>query len=393
MRPNILIVDPDKDHSAKVCDVLSERGMPYRALIASDREEALDYLASLPVVAVVCEAELPSGSGVGFLAYVRNKYPNAVRILITSKPTLRQATAAINDAGVSRLLEKPTEPRVLIAALMAEVPPAPPTHSGQLSLSGAFDNALARLWLATQPIVSYSERRIVAYEALVRSEEPGLRHPNELFALAGAVGRTADLEHAIWEHAAKLVEQLPAEASLFVNIEAESLDDAHLFDAESPLSLVAERVILELTEHGHVQDLDTAKARLAALRELGFRVAIDDFGAGQSGLNTVATLAPDVVKFDMGLIQGIESDPAKVRIVQSMCAACEALGIATICEGVEDPEQLGFLECSRYLQGYLFAVPGKPFPRVIWPEPVSGKVRIRKAGDAPDVPAKHRKGA
>ena len=390
MRPNILIVDPDKEHSATIFDVLNQRGMPYRALLASDREEALEYLASLPIVAVVCEAQLPSGSGVGFLAYVRNKYPLAKRILMTAQPTLRQATDAINDAGVSRLLAKPTDPQILIEALMAEVPPVQPTHSGQLSLSGAFDNALARLWLATQPIVSFREHRIFAYEALARSDEPGLRNPKELFALAEVVGRTADLERAIWKHAAKLVEQMPLDTSLFVNVEAASLDDASLFDAESPLSSVADRVVLELTEHGHLQDLDTAKARLAALRQHGFRIAIDDFGAGQSGLNTVAALAPDVVKFDMGLIKGIESDPAKVRIVKSMCAACDELGILTICEGVESPEQLEVLECSKYLQGYLFSPPAPPFPRVTWPEPVSGTVRI---SNADGVEKKHRKGA
>jgi EAL domain-containing protein (putative c-di-GMP-specific phosphodiesterase class I) len=390
MRPNILIVDPDRKHTAAIFDVLNERGMPYRALIASDREEALEYLASLPVVAVVCEAQLPSGSGVGFLAYVRSKHPQATRILMTVEPTLSQATAAINDAGVSRFLQKPLTPRALIEALMAEVPPEQPTRSGQLSLSGAFDNALARLWLATQPIVSFVDHRVVAYEALVRSDEPGLRHPRELFALAEVVGRTADLEHTIWEHAAKLVDQLPADVSLFVNVEASSLDDPYLFDADSPLSSVSGRVVLELTEHGHLHDLETAKARVAALRERGFRVAIDDFGAGQSGLNSVARLAPDVVKFDMGLIQGIESDPAKVHIVQSMCAACDELGISTICEGVESREQLEVLTCSNYLQGYLFAVPARPFPRVTWPEPVSAKVRIR---DPETTPVKHRKGA
>jgi len=390
MRPNILIVDPDRKHSAAIFDVLSERGMPYRAVIAADREEAIDYLESLPVVAVVCEADLPSGSGIGFLTYVRNRYPQTIRMLMTAHPTLDQATAAINDAGVVRLLEKPTAPRVLIEALMAEVPPERRTESGQLSLSGAFDNALDRLWLATQPIVSFAKHKVVAYEALIRSDEPGLRNPRELFALADVVGRTADLEHAIWAHAAKLVEQLPSRVSLFVNVEASSLDDPNLFDADSPLSAVSNRVVLELTEHGHLHDLETAKARLSALRERGFRVAIDDFGAGQSGLNSVAALAPDVVKFDMGLIQGIETDPAKVRIVKSMCAACEELGISTICEGVETREQLEFLECSQYLQGYLFARPDRPFPRVVWPEPVSAKVRIHGADD---VEQKKRKGA
>lgn len=390
MRPNILIVDPDRAHSAAIFDVLNERGMPYRALLASDREEALEFLGSGPVIAVVCEARLPSGSGVGFLAYVRNKYPQAIRILMTAQPTLRQATEAINDAGVSRLLEKPLDPQALITALMAVVPPARPTHSGQLSLSGALDNALARLWLAVQPIVSFGERRVLAYEALARSDEPGLRTPRELFALADAVKRTADLEHTIWAHAAKVVDQMPADTLLFVNVEAVSLDDPVLFDPESPLSSVADRVVLELTEHGHLRDLDTAKARLDALRQLGFKIAVDDFGAGQSGLNTVAALAPDVVKFDMGLIQGIESDPAKVRIVRSMCAACDELGISTICEGVESPAQLDAVECSKYLQGYLFARPARPFPQVAWPEPASCTVRI---ADAAGAVSKHRKGA
>ncbi len=383
MRPNILLVCPDLGESGALASALASA--PYRFLRATDVGEAMAILASLPVAAVICDARLPSGTGLEFLTAARARHPNAVRMLVSERPTLRLATRAINEAGVSRFLGKPCDPRALADALRLELGPQPVSHSGRLSLIGSFEAALARVWLATQPIVDFREERVVAYEALARSDEPGLTSPDQLFALAKAVRRERDLDHTLWARAALLAAELPDGVSLFVNVEYDSLNDPGLFDAKSPLAGVASKIVLELTEHGHVADLDVARSRVLALKERGFRVAIDDFGAGQSGLNVCATLAPDVVKFDIGLVRGIEVDSAKARFVHSMCAACDSLGIDTIAEGVENIAQVESLGAVKYLQGYLFAPPGRPFPRVTWPEPKSETIRVsgRDAGAEP----------
>jgi EAL domain-containing protein (putative c-di-GMP-specific phosphodiesterase class I) len=106
------------------------------------------------------------------------------------------------------------------------------------------------------------------------------------------------------------------------------------------------------------------RERIARLRQLGFRIAIDDIGAGYSGLNSFAMIQPDVVKLDITLVRGVDEDPVKRKLVRVLGDLCQDLGILVVAEGVETPSErdtLVSLGCDL-LQGYLFARPGAPFP-------------------------------
>jgi EAL domain-containing protein (putative c-di-GMP-specific phosphodiesterase class I) len=99
-----------------------------------------------------------------------------------------------------------------------------------------------------------------------------------------------------------------------------------------------------------------------------FRVAIDDLGAGYAGLTSFATLDPDFVKLDMSLVRDIHRNHTKERVVRSMAAVCRELGMLVVAEGVESPQErdlLVALGCD-FLQGYLLAKPGRPFPTFAW---------------------------
>lgn len=119
-----------------------------------------------------------------------------------------------------------------------------------------------------------------------------------------------------------------------------------------------DRIIFEFTED---QKLDTGHLLgiLAAYREIGFKTAIDDFGAGYAGLSLLTEFRPDIVKIDMGLIRGIDSDPARRAIVRHLLRMLDELSILGICEGVETPGELATLRDLgvRLVQGYVLARP------------------------------------
>jgi EAL domain-containing protein (putative c-di-GMP-specific phosphodiesterase class I) len=104
------------------------------------------------------------------------------------------------------------------------------------------------------------------------------------------------------------------------------------------------------------------------LRMLGYRIALDDLGAGYAGLTSFAQLEPDVVKIDVALVRGIDADPLKQRMVGTLLKLFKDLGKQVVAEGVETAEErdaLTTIGCELF-QGYLFAKPGPNFPSVIW---------------------------
>ena len=101
---------------------------------------------------------------------------------------------------------------------------------------------------------------------------------------------------------------------------------------------------------------------------MGFRIAIDDLGAGYAGLTSFATLEPEFVKLDMSLVRDVDKNPTKKKLVRSMTSLCRDLGMLVVAEGVETLAERDVLVeagCDL-LQGYLLAKPGKPFPEFAW---------------------------
>ena len=105
-----------------------------------------------------------------------------------------------------------------------------------------------------------------------------------------------------------------------------------------------------------------------ALKRLGFQVAIDDLGAGVAGLSGFTLFDPEVVKLDISLVRGVDTDTRRQAIIKSMLSLCDQLGILVIAEGVETNDErrvLCELGCN-YLQGYLFSRPERAFPQPRW---------------------------
>jgi EAL domain-containing protein (putative c-di-GMP-specific phosphodiesterase class I) len=130
--------------------------------------------------------------------------------------------------------------------------------------------------------------------------------------------------------------------------------------AAERVGLPRECLIFEVTEQESMLDPPHLLNILASYRQMGFRTAIDDFGAGYSGLTLLAQFQPDLVKLDMALLRDIDTQPARRAIVRHVAALCAELGIEAIAEGVETEAEFRTLRelGLRLFQGYLFARPG-----------------------------------
>lgn len=132
-----------------------------------------------------------------------------------------------------------------------------------------------------------------------------------------------------------------------------------------------DRIIFEFTEDEKL-DIDHLLNILRTYRAMGFKTAIDDFGAGYAGLGLLSKFQPDIVKLDMELIRGVDRDRVKQRIVTTMLDLLTDLGIQTICEGVETPDELRTLQDLgvRLIQGYVLAPPA--FESLVAPDALRG---------------------
>jgi EAL domain-containing protein (putative c-di-GMP-specific phosphodiesterase class I) len=120
------------------------------------------------------------------------------------------------------------------------------------------------------------------------------------------------------------------------------------------------RLIFEFTEDEKMVDPDHVSKIIATYQEMGFGTALDDFGAGHAGLNLLARFQPDIIKLDMGLIRGLDTNLPRRVIVASIVKMCTALGVTVVAEGIETRSEADALREMgvRYLQGYYFAKPG-----------------------------------
>ena len=165
-------------------------------------------------------------------------------------------------------------------------------------------------------------------------------------------------------HVARLMLDRPPDRHVFVNLHPADLEDPELYADDGALTPFAKHVVLEITERAALDRIHELTSRVTRLRSLGYRIAIDDLGAGYAGLTSFAQLEPEVVKVDMSLVRGIDRSPVKQKLVRSIISLCTELGIQLVAEGIETAEERDMLVTlgADLCQGYLFAKPGRGFP-------------------------------
>jgi EAL domain-containing protein (putative c-di-GMP-specific phosphodiesterase class I) len=376
----VLLVDDSEFVRRAYGDRLSERG--FKVDTAASAAEGLEQVSSRTYDVILSDISMPGMNGIELLKAVRQFDLDVPVLLMTGGPTLETAAQAV-EYGAYRYLSKPLRLEVLEDALrragryhtlallkrnaLEAAGGAAEWPGDRAALEGRFQSAMNKLWIAFQPIVSPREREVHAYEVLVRSDEPSLRRPSDLLEAAERLGLLPQLGRKIRTLAAEAVSGLPFDVPLFLNLHPNDLNDLELAHND-PLARVADRVVLEITERAPLDGVRSLARRLEELRKCGFRLAVDDLGAGYAGLSSMAHIEPEYVKLDMSLIRGIDSAPTKQKLVRSMAQLCTELGMSVIAEGVETDAERKVLESAgcALLQGFLFARPERDPPKVRW---------------------------
>jgi EAL domain-containing protein (putative c-di-GMP-specific phosphodiesterase class I) len=225
---------------------------------------------------------------------------------------------------------------------------------------------------AFQPIVDANAREVFSHEALIRgpSNEPAYRILGQVPA-----NRLLEFDQRARIEAIGLAVRLGIGSRLNLNFMPQSLHSRAAIlttlEAADRFHLPINRLVLEVTEGAVIDDQAQFAEVINEYRGLGLKVAIDDFGAGYSGLNLLTDFQPDQIKLDMKLVRGIEHHGPRQAIVRAIDQVCRDLGIDVIAEGVETVEEYAWLanEGVRLFQGYLFAKPAfESFPPVHYPE-------------------------
>ncbi len=328
-----------------------------------------------PFDCVVSDVNMPELDGFGLVEAIRKHDNDLPVLLMTGDPSLDGAVRAI-DSGAVSYLSKPFEHETLVAAVaraarrhgVARMRRRASSFAMKLHLEdlpNKFTTALARAWMAFQPIIDVQTKTIYAYEALLRTDEPSLGRVDILIATAERLERVHELGRVVRDRVARAAVDLPDDALLFVNVHGLELDDEELYTAANPLAPMAERVILEITERTGVEP-EAGASRVAMLRRAGYRIAVDDLGAGYAALGALASLEPDVVKLDMSLIRNLDQHLTKRRVVGAITTLCHELGSKVVAEGVETvQEEAAVVEAGvDLIQGYLYARPTRDFARL-----------------------------
>jgi EAL domain-containing protein (putative c-di-GMP-specific phosphodiesterase class I) len=380
--PGRVLLVEDDDALLRSCRrVLEAAG--FLVETASDGEQATRALGERGVFdAIVSDIAMPQVGGIELLKSIRARDLDVPVILMTAFAELGSALEAIQYGalaylrkpfGLDALRESVTRAvRINRLARMkreavAHVGDEPAGPGDTAGLEASFEKVLSTLWMAFQPLVAVSKQQVIAYEALLRTSVPELPHPGAVLSAAARLGRLHELGRTIRARVATHLPDCPAEA-VYVNLHGRDLLDDHLYAADAPLTAFASRVVLEITERASLEEVKGFESRARELRKLGFRLAIDDLGAGYAGLTSFAQLEPEVVKFDMSLVRGIDRSPVRQRLVGAMGAVFREMKTVVVAEGVETPAErdtLVALGCD-VLQGYLFAKPDRPFPAAKW---------------------------
>jgi diguanylate cyclase (GGDEF)-like protein len=219
-----------------------------------------------------------------------------------------------------------------------------------------------------QPIVDVSRGEVHAYEALARFRSRTVESPLHWLALAEEYGMRNDLEIACLRAAVRLVDTCPGTARLSVNLSARLLGDPRVGEVLSGTKTPG-RLIIEITEDSLVGDPVSVAAALAPILRRGIALAVDDVGAGYSGLQQIARLRPTYLKVDRSLVEDIDVSDERAALLEALVGYAQRTGSILIAEGVETNAQLACLRALgvAYIQGFLLSRPGPPWPEVAWP--------------------------
>lgn len=212
--------------------------------------------------------------------------------------------------------------------------------------------------MVCQPLVDLNSGQLAGAEALARFRGPPDQPPDAWFTQAQQLGLGVQLQMAAVEVAVALLDALPQDVPLCVNVGPEAIVAPEFFAAVEQAG--AERLVLELTEHLEVDDYPRLRRALSVLRRKGARLAVDDTGAGFASLAHIVKLAPELIKLDREFTRGIDADPVRRSVAGAFVTLAAETGAEVVAEGIETLDELDTVRGLgiRYGQGYFIARPG-----------------------------------
>lgn len=391
----ILVVDDNKANLSLMGALLEGAGYENVVLI-DDPLQVIDRVQRVKPDAILLDLHMPGLSGFDVLEELESVVDadDFLPVLVVTADLTTETRRRVLSAGAHDLLVKPVDVievvqrtknlletrrlnrqlrktnRALNQRLLRQEETERKAAAEQERIRGAVVDVLSGSVMTSvfQPIVDAEVGSIVGVEALTRFDTEPRRPPDQWFADAARVGMGFELELAAIRCALRRQDDLPHGAYLSVNCSPDVLAQPGIERLADEVD--AARVVLEMTEHTAISDYSLVQARLALLRDIGFRVAVDDAGSGFASLNHILQLHPDIIKLDSGLIRNVDNDPAKRALVTAMVTFAQELGAELVAEGVETVEEFQTvrrLGISK-IQGYLLGRPQTP-PILISPIP------------------------
>ena len=367
----VLVADGPDQHLSSARGAIESAG--FAVDVCCEGAVALSHLQSTRYQVLLADVGLLHLDPLALLRAVRRRDLDVPLLLVSDEGKAGLAAVAV-EQGALRTLTKPVTPELLceslsyaskLHALALLRRQALDALGGQWSQMGdraalevAFERAFDRLSIAFQPIVSWSSRRVIGHEALLRSSDPQLPDPASVLAVAERLSRIDQIGRLVRERVARSMAKAPAEY-VFVNMHPLEMLDSDLFSATAPLSQFAKRVVLEISEHAVLDDIEHLESRAGALRKLGFQLAMDNLGPGYPGLSSFARLRPEFVKYDLSLVRGVDQKPEQIEIIAAMTSLFLSMNTRVIAAGIESiAERDAMLKAGvDLLQGFAFSRP------------------------------------
>lgn len=223
-----------------------------------------------------------------------------------------------------------------------------------------------------QPITALDSGEILGWEALTRGPVNSYFHrPDVIFSFAEEAGLLYPTERLCRELAIRNLGQLGTDQKLFLNVHPHIIADRNFVKGETlarinEYGLNPQNIVFEITESHSIKDYKSFRSTLEHYRNQGYRVAVDDVGAGFSGLQSIAEIRPDYMKIDLSLVRNIDSNQIRRSVMEALLTLAEKISSFVIAEGVETQSELNTLLALgvHFVQGYYLARPAYPKPLV-----------------------------
>jgi EAL domain-containing protein (putative c-di-GMP-specific phosphodiesterase class I)/DNA-binding NarL/FixJ family response regulator len=378
----VLIVDDNSSNIALLKELIREEGLT-KIYTETDSRKVQDRLPECRPDLVLLDLHMPHVDGLQVLAQIKAYAAgDYLPVLVLTADTTTGARDHALSHGAQDFLTKPfdaVETALRIANLLETrelhanlrragvVPPAaspqPPPDPEQTRrrIQNVLDGN--RVTPVYQPIVELNSRKPVGYEGLSRFYDPRHGGPDHWFDDAFTVGLGVELEWSAAQSLLPFLDAIPSGTFLAINMSPATV--LHVMENELCPPERCPDIVIELTERVPIQDYQAVRGALGEMRSLGTRLAADDRGSGFAGFRHLVSLAPDIIKLDIGLLREFHFKSGQLAMTSALVTFAGDVGAQVIAEGVEDEEELELLQGLgvTWAQGYHL---GEPAPAQRW---------------------------